>query len=120
MNYMLLIYDTPATARPTEAEQAEMMGAYFAFTQEIVNSGELVAGEPLQGPETASKVTVRGGQTTVTDGPFAETKEVLGGFYIVNVASLERAQELAAKIPGAKTGSIEVRPLLAMPAAVES
>jgi len=119
MNYMLLIYDTPATARPSEAEQTEMMGAYFAFTQEIVNSGELVAGEPLQGPETASIVTVRGGQTTVTDGPFAETKEVLGGFYIVNVPTLERAQELAAKIPGAKTGSVEVRPLLEMPAPVE-
>jgi hypothetical protein len=119
MNYMLLIYDTPATARPTDAEQAEMMGAYFAFTQEIVESGELVAGEPLQGPETASTVTVRGGQTAVTDGPFAETKEVLGGFYIVSVPTVERAQELAAKIPGAQSGRIEVRPLLEMPARVE-
>ena len=119
MNYMLLIYDAPATARPSEAEQPEMMGAYFAFTQEIVNSGELVAGEALQGPETASSVAVRGGQTSVTDGPFAETKEVFGGFYIVNVATLERAQELAAKIPGAKTGTVEVRPVLEMPAAVE-
>jgi hypothetical protein len=119
MNYMLLIYDTPATARPSEAEQAEMMGAYYAFTQEVVSSGELVAGEPLQGPETASTVTVRGGEPTVTDGPFAETKEVLGGFYIVNVPTLERAQELAAKIPGAKTGMIEVRPLLELPARVE-
>jgi hypothetical protein len=96
-----------------------MMGAYYAFTQEIVASGELVAGEPLQGPETGSRVTVRGGQTTVTDGPFAETKEVLGGFYIVNVPTVERAQELAAKIPGAKTGTVEVRPLLEMPATVE-
>jgi hypothetical protein len=119
MNYMLLIYDAPATTAPTDAEQAEMMGAYFAFTQEIVDSGELVAGEPLQGPETASTVTVRGGETTVTDGPFAETKEVLGGFYIVNVPTLERAQELAAKIPGAKTGKVEVRPVLEMPARVE-
>ena len=62
-----------------------MMGAYFAFTQEIVASGEMVAGDPLQGIETASTVTVRGGDTIVTDGPFAETKEVLGGYYIVNV-----------------------------------
>jgi hypothetical protein len=119
MNYMLLIYDTPATTPPSEAEGAEMMGAYYAFTQEIVASGELVAGEPLQGTETASTVTVRNGQTTVTDGPFAETKEVLGGFYIVNVPTLERAQELAAKIPGAKTGKIEVRPLMEVPARAE-
>ena len=81
MNYMLLIYDAPATAPPDRRpSRAEMMGAYFAFTQEIVNSGELVAGEPLQGIETASTVTVRGGRHTVTDGPFAETKEVLGGY----------------------------------------
>src|SRR4029453_19451079 len=116
MNYMLLIYDNPAPPRPTEKKQTERMGAYFAFTQEIVNSGELVAGEPLQGPETASFVTVREGQTTVTDGPFAETKEVLGGFYIVNVPTLERAQELAAKMPGAKTGKGEGRPVLEVPA----
>jgi hypothetical protein len=113
MNYMLLIYDTPATARPTEAEGAEMMGAYFAFTQEIVNSGELVAGEPLQGPETASTVTVRGGQTTVTDGPFAETKEVLGGFYLIDVPDLDEAISFAAAVPAARRGgSVEVRPLV--------
>jgi len=110
MNYMLLIYDTPATARPTEAEQTEMMGAYFAFTQEIVNSGELVAGEPLQGPETASKVTVRDGQTTVTDGPFAETKEQIGGYDVLECADLGAAVEAAAAHPLARTAKVEVRP----------
>jgi len=116
MNYILLIYgDRAAGQYATEAEQAQMMGEYFAFTQSIVDSGEMVAGEPLQGIETASTITVRGGETTVTDGPFAETKEVLGGFYIVNVDSVERAQELAAQIPGAKTGKVEVRPLMEVP-----
>ena len=81
MNYILLIYGDPAgNDTTTEAEQAQMMGEYFAFTQEIVDSGEMVSGEPLQGPETASTVSVRAGETTVTDGPFAETKEVLGRF----------------------------------------
>ena len=116
MNYILLIYGDGTTERSmTEADQAAMMSEYYAFTQEIVASGEMVAGEPLQGIESATTVSVRNGETTVTDGPFAETKEVLGGFYVVNTESVERAQELAAKIPGAKTGRIEVRPLMEVP-----
>ena len=114
MKYMLLIYSDPAT-EPSGAENEQMMGDYFAFTQRIVESGELISGEPLQGRETASTVRLRGGDRTVTDGPFAETKEVLGGFYMVDVDSLERAQELAAQIPTAAFGSIEVRPLMELP-----
>ena len=116
MNYMLLIYEAPnAWEGASEAELNQLMGDYFAFTQEIVDSGEMVAGDPLQGLETATTVTVRAGDTIVTDGPFAETKEALGGYYIVNVDSLARAQQLAAKIPGAKTGKVEVRPVMEFP-----
>lgn len=114
MKYMLLIYSDPATEM-TEAEMGQMMGEYFAFTQTIVTSGEMISGEPLQGIETATTVSVRGGAPIVTDGPFAETKEVLGGFYMVDAASLDRAQEIAAAIPTAKFGRIEVRPLMEIP-----
>jgi hypothetical protein len=113
MNYMLLIYEDPAAyANASEAEMSAMMGEYYAFTQAIVASGELVAGDPLQGVDTATTVTVRGGSTIVTDGPFAETKEVLGGYYIVNTDTLEGAQHLASQIPGAKHGKIEVRAIM--------
>ncbi|MDJ0770924.1 MAG: YciI family protein [Ilumatobacter sp.] len=111
---MLLIYSDPSVEL-SEAETNEMMTDYFAFTQRIVESGEMVSGEPLQEKETASTVRIREGATAVTDGPFAETKEVLGGFYMVDVDSVERAQELAAQIPTAKWGSIEVRPLMEIP-----
>ena len=93
------------------------MGEWFAFTQRIVDSGEMVSGEPLQGTETATTVSVRDGETIVTDGPFAETKEVLGGFYLVDVTSLERAHELAAELPSAKYGRTEIRPLMEIPGA---
>jgi hypothetical protein len=116
MNYMLLIYEAPdAWSTLSEAEQNQAMGDYFAFTQEIADRGELVSGEALQGLDTATTVTVRAGDTIVTDGPFAETKEVLGGYYLVKVDTLERAHELAAKIPGARTGKVEVRPIMEFP-----
>ncbi|MCB0965829.1 MAG: YciI family protein [Ilumatobacter sp.] len=114
MKYMLLIYGDPATEL-TEAEGEAMMTDYFAFTQRIVDSGEMVSGEPLQGAETATCVTVRDGASVVTDGTFAETKEVLGGYYLVDVESRDRAEELAAQIPTAKWGRIEVRPLMDLP-----
>jgi hypothetical protein len=74
-----------------------------------------VSGDPLQGLDTATTVRVRSGKTASTDGPFAETKEVLGGYYLVDCKDLDRAIELAAQIPGARTGSIEVRPLMELP-----
>ena len=117
MRYMLLIYTDPAVdaAQPPEAGDA-LMGEYYAFTQKIVASGELISGEPLQGIETATSVRVRDDRASTTDGPFAETKEVLGGYYLVDVADLDRATELAAQIPGARTGTVEVRPILEFPA----
>lgn len=118
MKYMLLIYTPPVDdSGATEAEQEAAMGEWFEFTQRIVESGEMVAGDPLQGIETASCVAVRDGETTITDGPFAETKEILGGYYIVDVDSVERAQELGAQLPSARYGRTEVRPLMVIPGA---
>jgi hypothetical protein len=108
MKYMLLIYSDPT------AEGPDLFPEYMTFTQEILDSGEMVAGDPLEGIDTATTVRVRDGKRTSTDGPFAETKEVLGGYYIVDVKDLDRALELAAKIPGARTGSVEVRPVVNM------
>jgi hypothetical protein len=113
MKYMLLIYTDPTAFDPDKVDAVH--GEYFAFTQSILASGELVAGDALQGSDTATTVRVRNGKTSSTDGPFAETKEVLGGYYIVDVKDLDRALELAAQIPDARTASIEVRPVLEMP-----
>ena len=109
MKYMLLIYSDPTAWNPADGEK--IMGEYMAFTQEILDSGEMVAGDPLEGSETATSVRVRDAKRTTTDGPFAETKEVLGGYYIVDVKDLDRAVELAAKIPDSRTGVVEVRPV---------
>ncbi|MCU1399560.1 MAG: hypothetical protein JWN62_2669 [Acidimicrobiales bacterium] len=114
MKYLLLLADDPdlaAAARASDDGQA-VMQEYFAFTTRIAESGELVAGDALHDVPTASTLRIRGGSTTVTDGPFAETKEQIGGFYVVEVPSLDRALELAAQIPAAKTGSVEVRPIM--------
>jgi hypothetical protein len=110
VKYMLLITE-PATREPAGDLDREMSEGYMKFTQSIVESGELVAGDRLQGIDTATTVRVRNGQRTTTDGPFAETKEVLGGYYIVDCKDLDRALDLAAEIPGAATSSVEVRPI---------
>ena len=116
MRYLLLIYNAPETwERTSPSERQGITEAYLAFTKEIAESGELLGGEPLQGLETATTVRVRGGKTATTDGPFAETKEVLGGYYYVDVKDLDRAIELAGKIPGARRGTVEVRPVLEIP-----
>ena len=86
--------------------------AYDAFWQEASKSGVILAGEALEGPDTATAVQVRNGERLVTDGPFAETKEQLGGFYLVECKDLDEAIEWAAKIPGAQNGTIEVRPVV--------
>jgi hypothetical protein len=117
MRYMLLIYsDATAWASMTPEAGEQLMGEYFAFTQRIAESGELLAGDPLQGIDTATSVRVRDGKTSSTDGPFAETKEVLGGYYIVEVPDLDRATELAAQIPDARVGTVEIRPIQEMSA----
>jgi hypothetical protein len=118
VRYMLLIYSDPeASTGLTPEDGQQIMKEYFDFTQAIVDSKEMVAGDPLQGVETATTVRVRDGERITTDGPFAETREVLGGYYIVDVPDLDRAIELAGNLPGARRGldSIEVRPLMELP-----
>jgi hypothetical protein len=120
MRYLLLIY----TEEPTETPPADVMAAelegYNAFSDEIRKRGIFEAGEALHPTTSATTVRVRDGQTVTTDGPFAETKEALGGFYLINAKDLDDAIELAAKIPGAKHGSIEVRPIFDFGAAMGS
>jgi hypothetical protein len=111
VQYMLLIYDDPQTwAGMGEDERNAVMGEYFAYTEELRKAGALVAGEALQPTETAKSVRRRDGEDVVTDGPFAETREVFGGFYLVDVDSEEEALRWAGKIPSARFGTIEVRP----------
>ena len=111
MQYVLLIYGT----EPTEEVPADLMAAetdgYNAFTGHLRDRGAMLAGEALQPTATATTVRVVDGRTMVTDGPFAETKETLGGFYLVEAADLDEAIAYAAMIPGARHGSIEVRPI---------
>ncbi|MGZ3439444.1 MAG: YciI family protein [Polyangia bacterium] len=113
MQYLLLIYDNekmwPAM---DEKERNALMGEYYAFTEEIKKSGKFVAGDALQPTTTATTVRVREGKRLTTDGPFAETKEQLGGYYLVNAKDLDEALAIAAKIPSSRFGSIEVRPVM--------
>ena len=88
------------------------MQEYFAFTNELRDEGKYVAGDPLKPTATAHSVRVRDGQTMTTDGPFAETKEQLGGFYLIEARDLNEAIQVAAKIPSVRTGSIEIRPIV--------
>ena len=115
MQYLLLIYNNEAeyAARP-QAEVAQTMAEYGTFTQGIVQNGNFKGGERLRPVSSATTVRVRNGKTMTTDGPFAETREQLGGFYIVEAKNLDEASTIAAKIPGARYGSIEVRPVWPM------
>ena len=111
MRYALLIYTPEPTGQvPEDAMKAELDG-YNAFSTHIRDTGAYQAGEALDSVSTATTVRVRDGKTLTTDGPFAETKEALGGFYIVEAANLDDAIAYAAMIPGAQHGSIEVRPI---------
>ncbi len=113
MHYMLMIYsDDDAGPQPDTAEFGQMMQGYGDFTAEVREKGVMVHGDPLEPVATATTVRVRDGAVHTTDGPFAETKETLGGFYILDCANLDEAIAYAAKIPGAKYGSIEVRPIM--------
>ena len=109
MQYALLINGTEADL---EDSSPETLDAYNAFTDHVRQRGVLKAGEALHPVATATTVRVRDDRTVTTDGPFAETKELLGGFYIVEAADLDEAIGYAALIPGAKTGSVEVRPIV--------
>ena len=119
MRYVLLIYTQETTEEVPADVQQQVMEAYNRFTDEVRARGIMGPSEALQPTTTATTVRVRDGETLTTDGPFAETKEALGGFYIVDARDLDDAIELAAKIPGAQQGSIEIRPIWEMPAEFE-
>jgi hypothetical protein len=113
MQYMLLIYSPPSDWQSVPAEQRQaVMEAYGSFTEELQASGKMVAGDALQPISSATSIRVRDGETLTTDGPFAETKEVLGGYYLIDVETLDEALDWGAKIPGAQFGTIEVRPVV--------
>jgi len=115
MRYMLLIYDREVDwAKLAEQDKGRLYQEYGAFTEDIKKSGHHKAGDPLHPTSKAATVRVRGGRTVTTDGPFAETREQLGGYYIVAAKDLDEAAAIAARIPTSRTGSIEVRPIMEM------
>jgi hypothetical protein len=115
MNYLLLIYASEADERKmNESVMKTMMDEYMDFTKSIVQSGHFKGADRLQPVGTASTVRVRDGKVTTTDGPFAETREQLGGYYLVEAKNLDEAIAIAARIPSAKMGSVEVRPVWQM------
>ena len=109
MQYLLLIYQNEADAGHGDPA---IMAEYGAFTQGIVQSGAFKAGDALQSVKTATTVRVKDGKTITTDGPFAETREQLGGYYLIEAKDLDEATAIAARIPAARNGSIEVRPIM--------
>ena len=116
MKYLVLIYSNPASREIWEGfsdeQRAEGFRYYGAITEELAASGELIVTEALADPSLTRRVTVRDGQTLTSDGPFAEAKELLAGFYLLECDSMERAVEVAARLPEAELGLIEVRPIL--------
>ena len=113
MNYMLLIYDREADlAAMSAADRAKLHEDYRTFTESIVKSGHFRAGDPLESIQTATTVRVREGKVLNTDGPFAETREQLGGYYLIEARDLDEARSIAARVPSARIGSIEVRPVM--------
>jgi hypothetical protein len=116
MRYLCLIYDDEkAWANFSRAEQEKGMAAYFAYTDSIKKSGHYRAGEALQPTSTATTVRVRNGKISATDGPYVETKEQLGGFYLIDAKNLNDAIQVASRIPSADWGVIEVRPIQEFP-----
>ena len=116
MRYMLLIYGGESgMANATEAEQQAEMAKWSEYTEGMRSSGVFLAGDPLQPTGTATTVRDNGGEPLVTDGPFAETKEQLGGYYIIEVADVDEAITWAHKCPGVRYGSIELRPIMEFP-----
>ncbi len=119
MKYMLLIYDEEqAWGRLSEAERQQIMASYRRLSEQLRTSGHYVTGSQLQPTGAATSVRVRDGKRLLTDGPFAETREQLGGYYLIEAKDLDEALNLAAQVPSAKMGTIEVRPLVevSMPA----
>jgi len=115
MKYALLIYSAVDAGPQSEEEMMAEMPQWFAFTEELNQASANLGGEALEMPNTATTVRVRDGQRMTTDGPFAETKEILGGFYIIEAADLDEAMAWAEKIPSAPYGSVEIRPVMEIP-----
>ncbi len=113
MRYLCLIYEDEKAWEAVPPPEAEaIMGEYFAFTEDIKGKGQMVAGEALQPTATATTVRVRSGKISTTDGPYAETKEQLGGYYLIDANDLNEAIQVASRIPSARHGAIEVRPVI--------
>jgi hypothetical protein len=116
MQYLCLIYDDEkAWERLPAAESERIVGEFHDFTEAIKRSGHYLGGNALAPTQAATTVRVRQGKVATTDGPFAETKEQLGGYYLLKARDLNEAIQLAARIPGARFGSVEVRPIVEMP-----
>src|SRR5262245_37904388 len=115
MRYLILIYEAERATNPTPEAAAENSARYAAFTADVRNRGLFQAGEALEPTNTATTVRVRDGRAVVTDGPFMETKEFLGGFYLLDCKDLDEAIELAKRIPAVERGSIEIRPIWELP-----
>jgi hypothetical protein len=117
MNYLCLIYsDETIWPELPKAETDKMMGEYLEFTDGIRKSGHYLGGNRLQPTHAATTVRIRNGKLSTTDGPFAETKEQLGGYYLIEAKDLNEAIQVASRIPGARVGTIEVRPIWEVPA----
>ena len=117
MQYLCLIYgDETLVPKLSKSEADKVHAEYFAFTDDITRSGHYIGGNPLEPTSSATTVRVRNGKLSTTDGPFAETKEQLGGYYLIEARDLNDAIQVAGRIPGARHGSVEVRPVMAMPA----
>ncbi|NMO15622.1 YciI family protein [Pyxidicoccus fallax] len=113
MRYVLTIYENEKLWEALSKEEADqVMGEYFTFTDGIRKSGNYLGGEALQPVATATTVRIRDGKRLTTDGPFAETKEQLGGFYLIEAENIDQAIAIASRIPTARTGCVEVRPVM--------
>jgi hypothetical protein len=116
MQYILLIYTSETEMKDMPAaDRGRMFQEYGAFTESVKKSNQYQGGAPLESTSMATTVRVRNGKTLRTDGPFAETREKLGGYYLIDAPNLDEAVNLAARIPGARHGSIEVRPVMQLP-----
>ena len=111
MKYLCLICAEPRQMMEHRADAVQHFEEYRAFTQEIRKSGQFVAANRLSPPDTAITVRVRNGKTATTDGPFVETKEHIGGYYVIEARDLNEAVQIASRIPGARYGCVEVRPV---------
>ena len=116
MQYMMLIYCEEAVwTELTQEEQAAVHAEYASLRKELETKGKFLGGNALQSVQSATSVRLRGGKRTITDGPFAETKDQLGGYFMVDAADLDEALDVAARLPSARYGTIEVRPIFTIP-----